>query len=45
MELTNAWSEGGDLLRKEEGSDGSALAGKMELGRKKSHAGAPTAFD
>jgi hypothetical protein len=45
MELTGARSEGGDLLRKEEGSDGSALAGKMELRRKKSHAGAPAAFD
>jgi hypothetical protein len=45
MELTGARSEGGNLLRKEEGSNGSALAKKMELGRKKSHAGAPTAFD
>jgi hypothetical protein len=44
-ELTDTRSEGGDLLQKEEGSDGSALAGKMELGRKKSHVGAPSAFD
>jgi hypothetical protein len=44
-ELTGARSEGDDLLQKEEGSDGSALAGKMELERKKSDVGAPVAFD
>jgi hypothetical protein len=39
-ELTGARSEGGDLLWKGQGSDGSALAGKMELEREIPRGGA-----